>query len=71
MDKRFKQLLLLNFLIVIELIPAILILNVLMSLTENMPDRGIFIWIFVGIISFLIINYLIWRCGKTGRKNRC
>ena len=70
MDKGFKQLLLLNLLIVIELIPAILILNSLMLLTVDMVDKGIFLWISVGIIAFIIINYLIWRCGKTGRENR-
>ena len=71
MDKKFKQLLLLNFLIVIELIPAILVLTALMDLTENMLYKGAFIWLFVGGVLFFIINYLIWRCGKTGRKNRC
>ena len=71
MDKRFKQLLLLNFLIIIELIPAVIILTGLMKLTESMPDRGIFIWLFVGTVLFLITNYLIWRCGKTGKKDRC
>ena len=71
MDKGFKKVLLLNLLIVIELIPAILILNSLMLLTTNMVDKGIFLWVSVGIIAFIIINYLIWRCDKAGKKDRC
>jgi len=70
MDKGFKQLLLLNLLIVIELIPAVIIITKLIELTEGMA-WGAFLWIFVGIISFIIINYLIWRCDKAGKKDRC
>ena len=73
MDKGFKQLLLLNLLIVIELIPAVIIITKLIKLTEGMGYVGTFLWIFVGIIAFLeeIVNAAINIAIVPKRLNNC
>jgi len=56
MKKQFKQNLLINLLIVIMLIPMCIIINALISVFDNIP-----FWIIIGIISFVIINYLLYK----------
>lgn len=62
MKKEFKQLLLLNLLIVIELIPAVMLINnLILIITDPI------IWIIIGVITFIIINYLLYRIQENDR----
>ena len=62
MKKEFKQLILINLLIVIELIPAVILITVLIQIYDNL-----YFWLIVGIITFIIINYILYRTQENDR----
>ena len=62
MKKEFKQLTLINILITVVLIPMCLLINLAIEWFPNL-----LFWFIIAVITFMIINYLLYRIQENDR----